>query len=161
MDGYENQDELYGQKEPNPQDESKPSQYYAYGEAESSGTYTEPVYGEGDETNGWYRAYEETPKPRKEGSGFAKKLVKCAAFALTFGLVAGLAFAGTTYFFRNVTGEDRLSAKEEKKASGGDLHIIDATEAADPISGSAKAGSASSAEGAVTDVSDIAEQAMP
>ena len=75
MDGYENQDELYGQKEPNPQDESKPSQYYAYGEAESSGTYTEPVYGEGDETNGWYRAYEETPKPRKEGSGFAKKLV--------------------------------------------------------------------------------------
>ena len=129
-------------REPNPQDESKPSQYYAYGEAESSGTYTEPVYGEGDETNGWYRAYEETPKPRKEGSGFAKKLVKCAAFALTFGLVAGLAFAGTTYFFRNVTGEDRLSAKEEKKASGGDLHIIDATEAADPISGSAKAGSA-------------------
>ena len=53
MDGYENQDELYGQKEPNPQDESKPSQYYAYGEAESSGTYTEPVYGEGDETNGF------------------------------------------------------------------------------------------------------------
>ena len=88
MDGYENQDELYGQKEPNPQDESKPSQYYAYGEAESSGTYTEPVYGEGDETNGWYRAYEETPKPRKEGSGFAKKLVKCAAcdIPLTSGL---------------------------------------------------------------------------
>lgn len=132
---------------------------YAYGETESSASQN--TYGDGDETNGWYRSVEEPQKPKKEKSGFGGKVVKLIAMALVFGVIAGAAFAGTTRFFGAVTGNKDLPGQEDEKLSGADFNIAGGTETADPISDSPKDTKALAKEGAVTDVSDIVSQAMP
>ena len=126
---------------------------YAYGETESSASQN--TYGDGDETNGWYRSVEEPQKPKKEKSGFGGKVVKLIAMALVFGVIAGTAFAGTTRFFGAVTGNKDLPGQEDEKLSGADFNIAGGTETADPISDSPKDTKALAKEGAVTDVSDI------
>lgn len=61
--------------------------------------------------NAAYNAYEAPKKKKKERvkrergkSGFGIKLAKCVAIALVFGLVAGTAFEGTSYFWGGVLG---------------------------------------------------------
>ncbi len=127
--------------------DSEHTDYYSYGQAE----------------NACYRPYEEPPRPeKKKKSGFGIKLMKCTALALVFGLVAGTAFAGTTYFFGNITGEKDLLAEEEK-LSGADLNIAADSEAmdiAEELSDNSTE-EEQKAAGAVTDVSEIVNQAMP
>lgn len=132
---------------------------YSYGEA--AHTDAQSTYGEGDETNGWYRPYKEPEKPRREKSGFWGKLVKVTALALTFGVVAGAAFAGTTRFFGKVTGSEDLQELEKDGLTGAEFNIAGGTETVDPISNSPQNNKAQANEGAVTDVSDIVSQAMP
>ncbi len=140
MEGFENQDGYQNQND-----------YYSYGQTGDMNTY--------GEEGSWYRPYEEPPKPEKQSSGLVKKLMKCIALGLTFGLVAGTAFAGTTYFFHGVTGSEAAD-REEEVLSGGDLNIA-ATEAEDNISSVAGSDTKLAAAGAVTDVSDIVDQTMP
>ena len=64
-----------------------------------------------------YTAYEDPGKkrrPKKEKrerrpGGFGTKLVKCAAIALVFGLVAGSVFTGTNYALGRMTGTTTAS----------------------------------------------------
>lgn len=132
---------------------------YSYGETNDFDTRN--TYGNGDETNGWYRPCEEPQKPAKEKRGLGGRLVKLAAMALVFGIVAGAAFAGTIQFFGAVTGSEDLTEGKEKVPSGADFNIAGGTEAGDPISNSIQDNKAQAKEGAVTDVSDIVNQAMP
>lgn len=132
---------------------------YAYGETASSASQN--IYGDGDETNGWYRPFEEPQKPKKEKGGFGGKFVKLLAMAVAFGVIAGTAFAGTTRFFGTVTGNKDLAGLEDEKLSGADFNIAGETETADPVSNSPKDTKAQAKEGAATDVSDIVNQAMP
>ncbi len=141
------------------QTDREPIENYAYGESEHADTQN--TYGEGDETNGWYRPYEEPPKPEKEKKGFAGKAAKLTAMALTFGIVAGAAFAGTMRFFGAVTGDGSGKEAEGKVLSGGEFNIAGGTETLDSISGTPQDKKAQAKEGAVTDVSDIVSQAMP
>lgn len=134
--------------------------YYAYGQTEYTGGYEENE-NEPESEDGLYRPYEEPPKPAKEKSGFGMKFAKCVALALVFGLVAGTAFAGTTRFFGMITGEDATSKSDKEALSGGDLHISGETETADSLAAYKESGAEKSAEGGVTDVSDVAEQSMP
>lgn len=137
MDSFENRENY-----------SENTDYYAYGQ-----------YGTNQQRDGqtggqdaWYRPYEETPPPKKN-TGLFGKIVKCIALAVVFGLVAGIAFTGTSAFFGKVTGETETTAKEELR--GDELHIAEETEAEEvpelPLA----------ASGAVTDVSGIVEQVMP
>lgn len=148
--------------------------YYSYGQTEDTNTYggTDTyggtnTYGGTDTyggtntyggANNWYRPYEEPQKPKKPKSGFAGKLMKCVAMGLTFGLVAGTAFAGTTFFFDGFTKtEQTVKETEEKVLSGGDLNVAKETAGTEREEKDAKL----SAEGAVTDVAEIVDQAMP
>lgn len=132
---------------------------YAYGETIE--TETRNTYGEGNETDGWYRPFEEEQRQKQAKPKAGGKLVKLVAMALTFGIVAGSAFAGTTRFFGSVTGSEGTSGQEKESLSGADFNIAGGTETVDPISSSPDDKKAKAEEGAVTDVSDIVSQAMP
>ncbi len=156
MDGFDNQNVPDNQGSYQNQ-----MDYYSYGQTEQAGyadTYTENAYGEAD---GIYRPYEAPPKPKREGSGFGQKLLKCLALALTFGIVAGTAFTGTTHFFGAVTDPQPSEGQEDLPASGADLNIAEPTETVDSIASHPNGGKSQSVQGAVTDVSDIVDQAMP
>lgn len=145
MDEFEN-------REGYPHQTQSQTDYYSYGQNQNTNTY------QGEAA--WYKPYEE-PKPVKKKSGFGKKLVKCMVVALVFGVVGGTAFAGTTQFFDGLlVGREQEPAKEEN-LSGGNLNIAEDTEAIDDISYTTGEKSQLSASGAVTDVSDIVDQAMP
>lgn len=151
MDGNSvNHSAVQGEQQVNHQQQTN---CYAYGQNEDAGTYYQ------EET--WYRPYEEPPKPEKKRSGFGRKLVKYTALALTFGVVAGTAFAGTMYFFNGVTGKDGDVETKKEELSGGDLNVAGGTEAKDSISNVTGKDQKLAAEGAVTDVSEIVDQAMP
>ena len=142
MEGFENQDGYQSQTD-----------YYSYGQTDNDNTNT---YGE----QSYYRPYEEPPKPKKEKSGFGRKLMKCVALALVFGLVAGTAFAGTTSFFHKVTATEE-TAQEDESLSGGDLNIASSSETVDNVSATPENSKQTAADGAVTDVSGIVSQTMP
>ena len=142
MEGFENQDGYQSQTD-----------YYSYGQTDNDDTDT---YG----GQSYYRPYEEPPKPKKEKSGFGRKLMKCVALALVFGLVAGTAFAGTTSFFHTVTATEE-TAHEDESLSGGDLNIAGSSETVDNVSATPENSKQTAAEGAVTDVSGIVSQTMP
>ncbi len=142
MEGFENQDGYQSQTD-----------YYSYGQTDNDDTNT---YGE----QSYYRPYEEPPKPKKEKSGFGRKLMKCVALALVFGLVAGTAFAGTTSFFHKVTATEEI-AQEDESLSGGDLNIASSSETVDNVSATPENSKQTAADGAVTDVSGIVSQTMP
>lgn len=135
------------------QSQAQQTNYYAYGQTEDTNAY--------QEEERWYRPYEEPPKPEKKKSGFGRKLLKYTALAATFGIVAGVAFAGTAYFFTEITGKEEVAIEEDKPLSGGDLNVVGETEAKDSISNTTGSDEKLAAEGAVTDVSEIVDQAMP
>lgn len=101
---------------------------YAYGEVEEPDAGQQNMYEGGNADDGWYRAYQKPPKQKKEGGGFGVKLLKCAALAVVFGLLAGSSFVGTTHFFGKVTGRD-AAPEEEAAPSGADLSIAAEPEA--------------------------------
>lgn len=142
MEGFENQDGYQSQTD-----------YYSYGQTDNDNTN---AYGE----QSYYRPYEEPPKPKKEKSGFGRKLMKCVALALVFGLVAGTAFAGTTSFFHTVTATEE-TAQQDESLSGGDLNIAGSSETVDNVSATPENSKQTAADGAVTDVSGIVSQTMP
>ncbi len=154
-ESFRGREESWGQENNGNQ---TPADYYAYGQTEYKGTYTQE--------DGWYRPVGEEEKPERKKSGLAGRIVKFAVLALTFGVIAGTSFAGAMHFFGKVTGQNSdgkagFSFSGDGKAlSGGDLHIAEGTEAADPVANRTDS-KKQAAEGAVTDVSDIVEQAMP
>ena len=130
--------------------------YYAYGQSDNTNTYTEE--------NVYYRPYEEPPKPKKEKkhNGFWRKLAKCMALGLVFGLVAGTAFAGTNHFFGKVTGWNQTTEVDEEVLSGADLNISNDTETSgENITADTKSTEVMGSTGAVTDVSTIVDEVMP
>ena len=158
--GAENSEEYKASEAAGSQTQQSVVEEYSYGGCGQADTQN--TYGDGDETNGWYRPYEEPEKPKREKRGFGRKIVKFAALALTFGIVAGTAFAGTTRFFGKVTGSQNSPEQEIQVLSGGDFNIAEGTETADQLSDSSQNhNKAQAKEGAVTDVSDIVSQAMP
>lgn len=114
-------------------------EYYSYGQAS-------------DTENNWYRPYEEPMQPPK------KKKVSFVVFkyiflGLVFGLVAGLAFAGTNIVFKNLTKEEQIEQEATTPLVGDELYISE--KMTDVPNGMLSPG------GAVTDVSGIVEHAMP
>ena len=155
QESFRGREESWGQENNGNQ---TPADYYAYGQTEYKGTYTQE--------DGWYRPVGEEEKPERKKNGLVGRIVKFAALALTFGVIAGTSFAGAMHFFGKVTGQNSdgragFSFSGDGEAlSGGDLHIAEGTEAADPVANRTDS-KKQAAEGAVTDVSDIVEQAMP
>lgn len=136
--------------------------YYSFGQTDNTNTNTDTGTDTCTEEEAYYRPYEETveaPKEKKQGQ-FLKKVARCTALALVFGLVAGTAFAGTTHFFGNVTGWN--VPEEEEAMSGADLNISNDTEtASENIVADTKGDDVLGSTGAVTDVSAIVEEVMP
>ncbi len=135
---------------------NEPVDYYSYGQTCGTG---EGAQDDVESQDGVYRPYEQEDKPKKQGNGFGIKLLKFVALGLSFGVVAAVSFAGTTHFFASVTGTDAASNEGEEVLNGGDLNVVEGTEA-DPISSRPDMGDTDMG-GAVTDVSEIVEQAMP
>lgn len=104
----------------------------------------------------YYTPFEEPEKPKKKKSGFAGKVMRCIALALVFGLVAGTVFSGTSYFFRQMLGENEEPGEVK---SGADLNIAQSTESY--IQDVSDSGDRTGDLGAVTDVSGIVDMAMP
>lgn len=88
--------------------------------------------------------YMYTEEPKKNPSGFGRKLAKVVAIALVFGLVAGAAFQGSYYLVGRFTGNGEEDAKVAQTSTGGQI-----------------SGTAVSTATTVTDVSDIVENVMP
>lgn len=189
MEGYENENWRFGQEDsdnggqpgesdayaaetggqPGTYGEGRPAQAGAYA-AETDAQAGAYAYGQPQdaggfgETDGWYRPYEEAQKPPKKGGGFFTKLMKFSAIAVTCGLAAGLAFAGSARFFGIVTGSGTKMQQDAASLSGERLYIAESTESteiADPVASQTESGKTEPSYGAVTDVSDIAEGAMP
>lgn len=153
MEGFDNKDEYQSQVD-----------YYSYGQAEHVDTYGGSASGENGEagdSDALFRPYEEPEKSQKEGGGFFMKLFRASALALTFGLIAGIAFTGTTFCLSRITGKNAPTEGDDSVMSGGDLYIAENTESLDSIAGQMENGQKASAASAVTDVSDIVDQAMP
>lgn len=91
------------------------------------------------------------PKKKKERrtADFGTKLVKCAALALVFGLVAGTAFEGVRFVSAQISGEteSQTASSEDILTKADDSNKITAT--------------ATSTNYVATDVSDIVEASMP
>lgn len=97
---------------------------------------------------------EKKPK-RSGGNGFGAKLAKCVAIALVFGLVAGTAFTGVSYFGGNALGINQSSDNSDKSTGG--------SKDSDSSSDTAKTLATTSTGDAtdVTDVSGIVDAVMP
>ncbi|MFP3156354.1 trypsin-like peptidase domain-containing protein [Lachnospiraceae bacterium ZAX-1] len=87
-------------------------------------------------------------KPRK--NGFGTKLMKCAAFALVFGLISGTVFYGTGYIFDYATGKPQVTENRNTQLGGAQNAAV----ATIPTASESTATT-------VSDVSDIAENVMP
>jgi serine protease Do len=125
---------------------------------------------QGQEDNSWsaqaqYRSYEEPIKEKKRKKekkphqkrnfdGFGTKLVKCVAFALVFGLVAGTAFTGSSYFFGRVIGNEKTPSQTTKQSA-----TLNKSTSSDTSAG--KNATAANKASTVTDVSGIAANVMP
>ncbi len=100
------------------------------------------------------------PKPKKKKEkkphGFGVKLVKCAAIALVFGMVAGPTFAGANYLVSSALGTSQ-SKVSEKETSG-----ADEAKAINESNEDGKVQATSTGTSAVTtDVSSVVEEVMP
>ncbi|MCR5545476.1 MAG: trypsin-like peptidase domain-containing protein [Lachnospiraceae bacterium] len=117
-------------------------QYYEYDSNDNGTGGQEPNYG------GGYNPYQDPIKPKKpkKERPFLKTLGKTVAIALVFGLVAGCVFEGVSYVASKKLGTENVAetAATTLTTSNG---TIDST--------------ATSTATTVTDVSDIAENAMP
>ena len=94
---------------------------------------------------------EKKPRRKRDFHGFGTKIAKCVAIALVFGLVAGTAFEGSSYFFGKVLGKDQATAEITKQSP-----TLNKATAAD-TSATAKSGDAAT----VVDVSGIVSNVMP
>lgn len=146
MEGFENQDEYQNQTD-----------YYSYGQTKD--TETMDAGGAKDPQDGSYRPYEEPEKKKRQSSGLGKKLLKAATLAASFGLVTAVSFGGMIYFFGIVTGSGPLVKHEKIHKPGDDLYIAETTEMPEIISNQPDLEELP--VGAVTDVSEIVDQAMP
>ena len=102
-------------------------------------------------------SYEQSAKPKHSGgNGFGTKLAKCVAIALVFGLVAGTAFTGVSYFGGNALGINQSSDSSDKSSRG-------SKDSGSSSSDTAKTLAATSTGDAtdVTDVSGIVDAVMP
>ncbi len=110
------------------------------------------------EVQAQYQPYEEPqkePSERKEGHGNTRRmLTRYAALALVFGLIAGTAFKGATYFFGRI-----LDTKEEVTQEKEGTPVLNRAENSDANINSIPVSTEESA--AITDVSGIAENVMP
>ena len=105
-------------------------------------------------------SYEQSAKPKHSGgNGFGTKLAKCVAIALVFGLVAGTAFTGVSYFGGNALGINQSSDSSDKSSGGSK----DSGSSGSSSSDTAKTLAATSTGDAtdVTDVSGIVDAVMP
>lgn len=127
--------------------ENDNNSYYTYGGTDQ---------GQGD--NAFYSQYEE-PQKQKKSKGMGPKIVKGTAIALVFGIVAGSAFAGTSYFFSNMLESEKVSETTQEEKSGADLNISES--AAGEAKGSAASDTEERKAGTVTSVSGIVDAAMP
>ena len=107
----------------------------------SNGTYQQGMYQ--NNTNGTKK--EKKKKDKKPGN-FGTKLAKCAALALVFGLVAGVAFEGVRLVSANLFGDTETVAE----ASGS---VLNQSSGVQPTSVSSTY--------VATDVSDVVDQVMP
>lgn len=109
------------------------------------------------QSNTTWQSGSSAPKKKKEkkSSGFGKKLVKCAALALVFGLVAGTAMTGV-YYVGTKSIREELSQISSANGSG-------STASDDTILNSSNGIEATqtSANYVATDISDIVDEAMP
>ncbi len=115
----------------------------------NNGTYQNQSYQ--TYQNGSYQVPPQKEKKKKERKpgGFGIKIVKCAALALVFGLVAGGAFEGVHYVSSRLNGENAAEEKAEGDilTQQSDSDKIKATPTSSTYVG--------------TDVSDIVEASMP
>ena len=84
----------------------------------------------------------------KKKNSFGKKMTRCVAYALAFGLVAGTAFEGSSYAVQRLTGKSNQTvAQSTEQQTGSALPTT----------------SVSTASGSIisTDVSEIAQNVMP
>ena len=103
----------------------------------------------------YYTPFEEPEKPKKKKSGIPGKIMRLIALALVFGIVAGTAFSGTSYFFRQALGTEE---EVQEAKSGADLNIVQSTE--NYIQDVADSDDKTGEIGSVTDVSGIVDMAM-
>ncbi len=85
---------------------------------------------------------------KKESSGFGKKMTRCVAYALAFGLVAGTAFEGGSYAIGHMLGNGKAVVEADTESRGNTLQAT-----------SVSTGAAKNISSA--DVSKIVEEAMP
>lgn len=152
MEGYENQEGY----ETCDEDQSRQG-YYSYGQNEDIND--NDAAGTKNVEDGYYRSFEEPEQEKKKRGGFGLKMVKFVSLAVSAGLITAASFGIIVYFFGIVTGSGPFIKREKVKMSGDDLYIAESTEAEDTVSGSSAGKDLP--VGAVTDVSDIVEQAMP
>lgn len=126
----------------------------------NNNSYTNNPYA----SNSYQNTYQNTeaagkkPKAKKEKKphGFGMKLVKCAAIALVFGLVAGPTFAGANYLVSSELGTT------ETTTSGSDSTGAEETNVLNESNDDGKVQSTStSSVTAATDVSDVVTNVMP
>lgn len=105
-----------------------------------------------EENQNYYQnSYGQTPtgdSGNKKHDSFGKKMTRCVAYALAFGLVAGTAFEGSSYAFNRITGGSGQKAEagtEQQEANALPTTSV-ATQAGTIVS---------------TDVSEITENVMP
>lgn len=101
---------------------------------------------------------EKKPK-RSGGNGFGAKLAKCVAIALVFGLVAGAAFTGVSYFGGNALGINQSSDSSDKSSRSSKDSDSSDSSSSDTAKTLATTNTGDATD--VTDVSGIVDAVMP
>ena len=102
-------------------------------------------------------SYEQSAKPKHSGgNGFGTKLAKCVAIALVFGLVAGTAFTGVSYFGGNALGINQSSDSSDKSSRGSKDSGSSSSDTAKTLAATSTGDTTD-----VTDVSGIVDAVMP
>lgn len=101
---------------------------------------------------------EKKPK-RSGGNGFGAKLAKCVAIALVFGLVAGAAFTGVSYFGGNALGINQSSDSSDKSSRSSKDSDSSSSSSSDTAKTLATTSTGDATD--VTDVSGIVDAVMP
>ena len=105
-------------------------------------------------------SYEQSAKPKHSGgNGFGAKLAKCVAIALVFGLVAGAAFTGVSYFGGNALGINQSSDSSDKSSGGSKDSGSSGSSSSDTAKTLATTNTGDATD--VTDVSGIVDAVMP
>lgn len=106
---------------------------------------------------------QKAPKEKKTkhsgGNGFGAKLAKCVAIALVFGLVAGAAFTGVSYFGGNALGINQSSDSSDKSSRSSKDSDSSDSSSSDTAKTLATTNTGDATD--VTDVSGIVDAVMP